>query len=66
MTQMMHSGFSMHAAVNSEAAFSCANCANNTALRLDTMTMVSILFAILGLRLCTLIRSLLGLLVVRL
>ena len=66
MTQMMHSGFSMHAAVNSEAAFSCANCANNTALRLDTMTMVSILFAILGLRLCTLISSLLGLLVVRL
>ena len=66
MTQMMHSGFSMHAAVNSEAAFSCANCANNTALRLDTMTMVSILFAILGLRLCTLISSLLSLLVVRL
>lgn len=66
MTQMMHSGFSMHAAVNSEAAFSCANCANNTALRLDTMTMVSILFAILGLRLCTLISSLLGLLAIRL
>lgn len=66
MPQMMHSGFSMHAAVNSEAAFSCANRANNTALRLDTMTMVSILFAILGLRLCTLINSLLGLLVVRL
>ena len=66
MTQMMRFGSGMHAAVNSEAAFSCANCANNTALRLDTMTMVSILFAILGLRLCTLIRSLLGLLVVRL
>lgn len=66
MTQMMHSGFSMHAAVNSEAAFSCANCANNTALRLDTMTMVSILFAILGLRLCTLISRLLGLLAIRL
>ena len=61
MAQMMHSGFSMHAAVNSEAAFSCANSANNTALRLDTMTLVSILFAILGLRLCTL----LGLLVIR-
>ena len=62
MTQMMHFGSGMHAAVNSEAAFSCANFANNTAMLLDTMTMVSILFAILGLRLCTLISSLLGLL----
>ena len=62
MTQMMHSGFSMYAAVNSEAAFSCANFANNTAMLLDTMTMVSILFAILSLRL----RSLLVLLAIRL
>ena len=60
MTQMMHSGFVMHAAANAEAAFSCANSANDTALRLDTMTMVSILFAILSLRL----RTLLGLLVI--
>ena len=66
MTQMMHSGFSMHAAVNAEAAFSCANRANNTAMLLDTMTMVSILFAILGLRLCALISGLLGLLATRL
>lgn len=58
MTQMMHFGSGMHAAVNAEAAFSCANSANNIALRLDTMVMVSILFVILSLRL----RSLLGLL----
>ena len=60
MTQMMHFASLMHAAVNAEAAFSCANSANNIALRLDTMTMVSILFSILDLRL----RSLLGLLAI--
>ena len=64
MTQMMHFDSVMHAAVNAEAAFSCANSANNIALRLDTMVMVSILFSILGLRLRSLLSSLLGLLAI--
>ena len=66
MFQMMTHTSQMNAAVNAEAVFSCANPANNTAMLLDTMTMVSIIFAILGLRLCTLISGLLGLLAIRL
>lgn len=66
MFQMMNHTSQMNAAVNAEAVFSCANSVNNTAMLLDATTMASIIFAILGLRLCALTRSLLGLLAIRL
>lgn len=55
MFRMMAATNTMRAAASAEAVFSCAN---NTALILDAALLASILFAVLGLRLCTLLNLL--------